>query len=150
MNLILRQQKRGHRSSSGSRLDSGSMELGQHGADELAKALTATVEKLLEYRRRAMPSQNPHRCEIRKIVSDFVPMLLAIYPQGRRRYLYELDRSSKAGKLLSRDEARVRHILRAIESVEAEEGQASGRGSQSRSRSLDWFRRSVGVIEESR
>ncbi len=70
-----------------------------------------------------MSLQNPDRIEIRKIVSEFVPMLLAIHPRGRRRYLYQLDQKLKAGTLLSRDEARVRHILHAIESVEAEETQ---------------------------
>ncbi len=68
-----------------------------------------------------MALQNPNRIEIHKIVSEFVPILVAIYPKARRNYLCHLDLKLRAGKLLSRDEARVRHILRAIQSVEADE-----------------------------
>ncbi len=68
-----------------------------------------------------MAKQNPHRSKIHDIVSQFVPQLLAISPAARQKYLYELDRCAESGKILPREETRVRHILAAIALLEEEE-----------------------------
>ncbi len=68
-----------------------------------------------------MRIQNPNRIKMGEIVARFVPQLLAIYSTARRRYLYELDQRVKTGRTLTREEARVRHVLAAIALIEAED-----------------------------
>ncbi len=70
-----------------------------------------------------MRKHNPHRITMHELVAQFVPLVRAIYPKARHKYLAELDARWRAGPPLPREDARVRHILRAIEVVEAEEVQ---------------------------